>query len=230
MPKNATEAAAWLRKAADQGLADAQNGLGLLAENGEGVPKSAAEAGRSGTARPPTRAWRSASTTWACTTPRARRAGQPGRGAEMVPQGGRRARSGGEKVARRRPEDAGQGVSGSGRGTRRRAKILLDSTCEVRYRRATPLTRMFHGSRRVYLAAVLVGVDGRPGGPGPDPRRLSNGFGMAADNQVYQIDPATGTISTPSGPPSPARRSTSPYHWPPSRAPGRCSASSNDGD
>jgi len=42
--KNAVEAAGWFRKAAEQGYAFAENALGRLYREGEGVPKDAAEA------------------------------------------------------------------------------------------------------------------------------------------------------------------------------------------
>ena len=38
------EAAGWFRKAAEQGLADAQSNLGWMYERGEGVPQDYAEA------------------------------------------------------------------------------------------------------------------------------------------------------------------------------------------
>ena len=44
----------WYRKAADQGNADAQNNLGWMYHNGQGVPQDYAQA-VAGTARPPTR-------------------------------------------------------------------------------------------------------------------------------------------------------------------------------
>ena len=40
MPQDYTEAAKWFRKAADQGNADAQYGLGLLYFKGLGVPQN----------------------------------------------------------------------------------------------------------------------------------------------------------------------------------------------
>ena len=44
MPKDAAQAAAWYRKAADQGYAAAQCNLGYCYENGAGVPKDTAQA------------------------------------------------------------------------------------------------------------------------------------------------------------------------------------------
>lgn len=44
VPKDAGEAASWYRKAADQGLANAQHNLGVLYEVGSGVPKHGGEA------------------------------------------------------------------------------------------------------------------------------------------------------------------------------------------
>ncbi len=44
MPKDAAQAAAWYRRAANQGDADAQYSLGRLYENGTGVPKDTAQA------------------------------------------------------------------------------------------------------------------------------------------------------------------------------------------
>ena len=39
MPEDDAEAVRWYRKAAEQGLAKAQNNLGLMYHNGEGVPE-----------------------------------------------------------------------------------------------------------------------------------------------------------------------------------------------
>jgi hypothetical protein len=44
VPKDTTEAVKWYRKAAEQGLASVQNGLGYMYENGNGVPKDTTEA------------------------------------------------------------------------------------------------------------------------------------------------------------------------------------------
>ena len=44
MPQDYSEAARWLRKAADQGYAIAQQGLGLIYSSGEGVPQDYVEA------------------------------------------------------------------------------------------------------------------------------------------------------------------------------------------
>ena len=44
IPKNTVEAAAWFRKAADQGYEDAEFGLGVMYALGGGVPKDSAEA------------------------------------------------------------------------------------------------------------------------------------------------------------------------------------------
>ena len=44
MPQNDAEAVTWFRKAADQGNADAQNVLGLMYDNGQGVPQDYVEA------------------------------------------------------------------------------------------------------------------------------------------------------------------------------------------
>ena len=44
MPQDRGQAAAWIRKAAEQGNADAQWGLGEKYENGEGVPQDYAQA------------------------------------------------------------------------------------------------------------------------------------------------------------------------------------------
>jgi len=43
-PQDYAQAAAWFRKAADQGLAAAQNNLGLVYYNGHGVPQDYAQA------------------------------------------------------------------------------------------------------------------------------------------------------------------------------------------
>jgi hypothetical protein len=44
VPRDPTEAAKWLRKAADLGLAQAETSLGAMYASGEGVPQSRAEA------------------------------------------------------------------------------------------------------------------------------------------------------------------------------------------
>jgi hypothetical protein len=44
VPKDSAEAVKWCRKAAEQGLAAAQNNLGDMYANGDGVPKDYAEA------------------------------------------------------------------------------------------------------------------------------------------------------------------------------------------
>jgi TPR repeat protein len=46
VPKDDAEAARWYRKAAEQGLADAQYNLGIAYRLGRGVPKDDAEAFR----------------------------------------------------------------------------------------------------------------------------------------------------------------------------------------
>ncbi len=46
MRKNAVEAARWYRKAADQGMADAQRSIGACYAFGDGVEKNAPEAVR----------------------------------------------------------------------------------------------------------------------------------------------------------------------------------------
>ena len=40
VPENDAEAVKWYRKAADQGLADAQSNLGVMYFNGDGVPEN----------------------------------------------------------------------------------------------------------------------------------------------------------------------------------------------
>jgi len=44
VPENDGEAVKWFRKAADQGLVNAQFNLGFMYDNGEGVPENDAEA------------------------------------------------------------------------------------------------------------------------------------------------------------------------------------------
>jgi TPR repeat protein len=44
VPKNDAEAVKWYRRAADQGMADAQYNLGVMYVSGAGVPKNDAEA------------------------------------------------------------------------------------------------------------------------------------------------------------------------------------------
>src|SRR5690606_35083840 len=44
VPKNASQAAAWFRKAAEQGGASAQFNLGVMYANGEGAPTDASQA------------------------------------------------------------------------------------------------------------------------------------------------------------------------------------------
>ncbi len=46
MPQDFGQAAQWIRKAANQGLADAQKFLGILYVNGQGVPQDYAEAAK----------------------------------------------------------------------------------------------------------------------------------------------------------------------------------------
>jgi hypothetical protein len=44
LPQDHAQAAAWYRKAAEQGLGQAQNNLGLLYKNGRGVPQDYVQA------------------------------------------------------------------------------------------------------------------------------------------------------------------------------------------
>jgi TPR repeat protein len=46
VPKDQAEAVRWFLRAAEQGLAEAQNNLGWVYANGFGVPKDKAEAAR----------------------------------------------------------------------------------------------------------------------------------------------------------------------------------------
>ena len=46
VPQNYAEAMKWFRKAADQGNARAQHGIGVMYANGQGVPQNDAEAMR----------------------------------------------------------------------------------------------------------------------------------------------------------------------------------------
>jgi hypothetical protein len=57
VPQDYRQAADWYRKAAEQGLAEAQYGLGFLYHNGNGVPKDETQATVSAPVMPMARGW-----------------------------------------------------------------------------------------------------------------------------------------------------------------------------